>query len=76
MQLFVPEGYYWAPACPGQTDPRSEVSLIFEANRDSSGHDLICDAVAQLIQQIPASEALPTLDKRWCFAKLRKRRKT
>lgn len=33
QELFVSEGYYWAPARPGQTDPFSEVSLIFD-NRD------------------------------------------
>lgn len=30
MQLFAQDGYYWAPARPGQTDPWSEVSLIFD----------------------------------------------
>ncbi|GAA4337157.1 aromatic-ring-hydroxylating dioxygenase subunit beta [Pigmentiphaga soli] len=30
MALFVPEGYYWAPARIGQASPRDEVSLIFD----------------------------------------------
>lgn len=30
MALFTDEGYYWAPARPDQTDPWSEVSLMFD----------------------------------------------
>lgn len=30
MALFVDEGYYWAPARLEQTDPWSEVSLMFD----------------------------------------------
>jgi 3-phenylpropionate/cinnamic acid dioxygenase small subunit len=30
MALFVEDGYYWAPARPGQSDPLNEVSLIFD----------------------------------------------
>ena len=30
MGLFTDDGYYWAPARPEQTDPWSEVSLIFD----------------------------------------------
>jgi benzoate/toluate 1,2-dioxygenase beta subunit len=28
--LFTPDGYYWAPAQPGQDDPRSDVSIFFD----------------------------------------------
>lgn len=30
MELFTPDGYYWAPARPEQPDPWSEVSLMFD----------------------------------------------
>ncbi|HKQ29346.1 MAG TPA: aromatic-ring-hydroxylating dioxygenase subunit beta [Burkholderiales bacterium] len=30
MQLFTPEGYYWAPSRPDQQDPWTEVSLMFD----------------------------------------------
>jgi benzoate/toluate 1,2-dioxygenase beta subunit len=30
MELFLPDGYYWAPARPEQPDPWNEVSLIFD----------------------------------------------
>ncbi len=30
MELFIPEGYYWVPARPEQSDPWSEVSLMFD----------------------------------------------
>jgi benzoate/toluate 1,2-dioxygenase beta subunit len=33
MALFVDDGYYWAPARPGQSDPLAEISLVFD-NRE------------------------------------------
>jgi len=30
LALFAEEGYYWAPARHGQTDPYDEISLIFD----------------------------------------------
>lgn len=30
IELFAPEGYYWAPARPDQNDPWTEISLIFD----------------------------------------------
>jgi 3-phenylpropionate/cinnamic acid dioxygenase small subunit len=30
MELFTPEGYYWAPSRPDQQDPWTEVSLMFD----------------------------------------------
>jgi benzoate/toluate 1,2-dioxygenase beta subunit len=30
MELFTPDGYYWAPASLGQTDPLNAVSLVYD----------------------------------------------
>lgn len=30
MELFTPDGFYWAPASPDQADPLNAVSLIYD----------------------------------------------
>ncbi len=54
IDLFTEDGYYWAPACPGQADPYSEVSIFFD-NRQ-----LMKDRIRRLRHprahaQVPAS---------------------
>ena len=55
--LFADDGYYWAPARQGQTDPWSEVSLIFD------DREIMMNRIARLrhpkvYAQIPASQAV------------------
>ena len=54
IDLFTEDGYYWAPAYPGQVDPYSEVSIFFD-NRQ-----LMQDRIKRLRHprvhaQVPAS---------------------
>lgn len=30
QQLFTPDGYYWVPTQPGQTDPLAQVSIFYD----------------------------------------------
>ncbi len=54
--LFVPEGYYWAPARHGQTDPWSESSLMFD-DREIMANRIQRLRHPKVYAQIPASQA-------------------
>lgn len=54
--LFVEEGYYWAPARRGQTDPWSEASLLFD-DREIMANRIRRLRHPKVYAQIPASEA-------------------
>jgi len=57
MELFVPEGYYWAPARPGQVDPWSEASLMFD-DREIMRNRIQRLRHPKAYAQIPASRAV------------------
>ncbi|MDX3905445.1 MAG: aromatic-ring-hydroxylating dioxygenase subunit beta [Pigmentiphaga sp.] len=57
MDLFAEDGYYWAPARPGQQDPWHEVSLFFD------DREIMADRIARLrhpkiYAQLPPSRAV------------------
>ena len=57
MDLFVPEGHYWAPARRDQPDPWSEVSLMFD-DREIMGNRIQRLRHPKVYAQIPASQAV------------------
>ncbi|MSP97543.1 MAG: phenoxybenzoate dioxygenase [Betaproteobacteria bacterium] len=56
QELFVEEGYYWAPARHGQTDPWSESSLMFD-DREIMANRIQRLRHPKVYAQIPASQA-------------------
>ncbi len=56
MELFTPEGYYWAPSRPEQQDPWSEVSLMFD-DREIMANRIGRLRHPRIYAQIPHSRA-------------------
>ncbi len=57
MQVFSPDGYYWAPARLEQPDPWSEVSLIFD-DREIMANRIQRLRHPKVYAQIPHSRAV------------------
>ena len=57
MELFTADGYYWAPARPGQPDPWSEASLMFD-DREIMLNRIQRLRHPQVFAQLPASRAV------------------
>lgn len=57
MDLFVPEGHYWAPARRDQADPWNEVSLMFD-DREIMQNRIQRLRHPKVYAQLPASQAV------------------
>lgn len=57
QELFAQDGYYWAPGRPGQPDPWSEVSLMFD-DREIMKNRIQRLRHPKVYAQIPASQAV------------------
>ncbi len=57
IELFTPEGYYWAPARPDQPDPWSEVSLMYD-DREIMANRIQRLRHPKVYAQLPASRAV------------------
>lgn len=57
MELFTDDGVYWAPARPEQTDPWSEVSLMFD-DREIMANRIQRLRHPKVYAQLPASRAV------------------
>ena len=54
LELFTPDGIYWIPSRPGQTDPRGVASIVYE-DRDILALRVqrLCEARAHALSPMP-----------------------
>ena len=59
LDLFLPNGIYWIPSRPGQTDPRGVVSIVYE-DRDILALRVqrLCEARAHALSPMPRTTHL------------------